>query len=96
MKDIYSIIMRPIITEKSNIAKEESNQYVFKVRRDANKIEIRHAVEKIFKVDVVDVRTIRIKGKMRRVGKKAGKRPDWKKSIVTVKEGQSIQVFEGV
>ena len=96
MTDVYSIILKPVITEKSNIAKEASNQYEFEVRKDANKIEIRRAVEKIFKVNVIEVKTINVMGKVRRVGRKAGKRPDWKKAIVRVKEGQSIQVFEGV
>lgn len=96
MKSIYDIIKYPIITEKSNFQKSEMNQLTFCVDRRANKIEIKGAVEKLFKVKVVDVRTSNMKGKTRRVGRNIGKRPDWKKAIVTLRQGDHIDFFEGI
>lgn len=95
MKELYGIIKSPIVTEKSTDLKEKKNQIVFEVDRRANKIEIRQAIEKLFKVKVTDVRTINFLGKTRRVGRHIGKKPDWKKAIVTLKEGDSIDFFEG-
>jgi large subunit ribosomal protein L23 len=95
MKEAQKIIIRPLITEKSTQQKEESNQYVFEVHRDANKIEIQSAVERLFKVKVSQVRTSNVLGKVKRVGKKYGKRQDWKKATVTLKEGDRIEFFEG-
>ncbi|HIC92297.1 MAG TPA: 50S ribosomal protein L23 [Syntrophaceae bacterium] len=96
MKYLHSVIKRPIITEKSNLKKGTHNQYTFEVHPDANKIEIKEAVEKIFKVKVLRVRTLNVLGKRRRVGRSVGKRPDWKKAIVTLKIGEHIEFFEGV
>jgi large subunit ribosomal protein L23 len=95
MKEAQKIIIRPLITEKSTQQKEGSNQYVFEVHRDANKIEIQSAVERLFKVKVSQVRTSNVLGKVKRVGKKYGKRQDWKKATVTLKEGDRIEFFEG-
>jgi large subunit ribosomal protein L23 len=95
MRGAQEIIRRPIITEKSTRQKDESHQFVFEVHGDANKIEIQSAVEQLFKVKVQQVRTSNVLGKMKRLGRKYGKRPDWKKAIVTLKEGYRIDFFEG-
>jgi len=95
MKDMQRVIRRPMVTEKSTRQKEESRQYVFEVHRDANKIEIQSAVERLFKVKVLQVRTSNVLGKVKRLGRRYGKRPDWKKAIVTLKEGDRIDFFEG-
>jgi large subunit ribosomal protein L23 len=95
MKESQKIIRRPLVTEKSTRQKEEGRQYVFEVDPEANKIEIQHAVEQLFKVKVLHVRTSNALGKLKRVGRKYGKRPDWKKAIVTLKEGDRIGFFEG-
>jgi large subunit ribosomal protein L23 len=91
----YEIVKRPLITEKGSIQKEVSNQLSFEVDRKANRVEIRHAVEKIFNVRVVKVRTMQMKGKVKRVGRTLGKRRDWKKAIVTLAGGENIEFFEG-
>jgi len=96
MKDTYSVLKKPLITEKGNLMKDELNQITFEVDRRANKIEIKAAVEKIFKVHVVKVHTLNMRGKMKRMGKSQGKKPNWKKAIVTLKEGDTIDLFEGV
>ena len=90
------IILRPLVTEKSNMLQEEHNQVVFRVAKDANKIAIRQAVEKLFNVKVVDVKTIRNPRRWRRVGRNVGKRPAWKKAIVKLREGDRIEFFSGV
>ncbi|MCJ7803339.1 MAG: 50S ribosomal protein L23 [Desulfobacterales bacterium] len=95
MKEAQKIIRRPLITEKSTRQKEESRQYVFEVHRDTNKIEIQSAVERLFKVTVLQVRTSNVLGKVKRLGRRYGKRPDWKKAIITLKEGDRIDFFEG-
>jgi large subunit ribosomal protein L23 len=95
MKEIYQIIRRPLITEKSTQQKEANRQYAFEVDRSANKIEIQSAVERLFKVKVLEVQTCNVLGKMKRLGRRYGKRPDWKKAIVTLKEGDRIEFFEG-
>jgi large subunit ribosomal protein L23 len=92
----YSLIKSPLITEKGTAVSETSNQVVFKVRPDATKGAIRDAVQELFKVTVLKVRTINLMGKQRRVGRAMGKRPDWKKAYVTLKEGDRIEFFEGV
>jgi large subunit ribosomal protein L23 len=96
MKDTYSVLKKPLITEKGNLMKDELNQITFEVDRRANKIEIKATVEKIFKVQVVKVHTLNMRGKMKRMGKSQGKKPNWKKAIVTLKEGDNIDLFEGV
>jgi len=92
----YGLIKSPLITEKGTVVSEKSNQVIFKVRPDASKGAIRDAVEDLFKVTVLKVRTINLMGKKRRVGRASGKRPDWKKAYVTLKEGDRIEFFEGV
>jgi len=95
MKDIHSIVRRPVVTEKSTDLKADRNQIVFEVAIKANKVEIKNAIEKLFKVKVTGVRTMQILGKRKRVGRQIGKRPDWKKAYVTLREGDSIDFFEG-
>ena len=95
MKEVYEVIRRPLVTEKSTQQKEASRQYAFEVNRRANKNEIQSAVERLFKVKVLEVRTCNVLGKVKRLGRKYGKRPDWKKAIVTLKEGDRIEFFEG-
>ena len=95
MKSAYDIILRPIITEASTDAMA-LNKYTFEVARDANKIEIRNAVEEIFKVRVVKVNTLWRRGKKKRRGQSVGYTPDRKKAIVTLAPGDSIEIFEGV
>ena len=92
----YDIIRHPVLTEKTMLAYQVSRQCTFAVDRMANKVEIRKAVESLFKVNVVDVQTIRTKGKKKRVGKNLGKKADGKKAIVTLKPDQKIEIFEGV
>jgi len=91
----YDIILRPIITEKSTLVKDTGNQYVFEVARSANKIEIRKAVEKLFKVKVVDVHVSNMEGKKKRLGRFQGKRSDWKKATVKLSPKDKITIFEG-
>lgn len=91
----YDIVLRPIVTEKSSLAKETSNQYAFEVARDANKIEIAKAVERLFKVKVLAVRVMNMEGKKRRLGKHSGKRSDWRKAIVKIGPKDKISFFEG-
>jgi large subunit ribosomal protein L23 len=91
----YDIVVKPIITEKSSLLKDAANQYVFVVQRDANKIEIKKAVEKLFKVKVVSVHISNMEGKKRKVGRSSGKRPDWKKAIVKLNPKDKITIFEG-
>ncbi|MFC1488691.1 50S ribosomal protein L23 [Thermodesulfobacteriota bacterium] len=92
----YDVIKRPLITEKTSIQKETSNQLTFEVDPKANRIEIKRAVENIFNVNVAGVRTMQVKGKTKRRGRILGKRRDWKKAIVTLMPGERIDFFEGV
>lgn len=91
----YKIIRRPLVTEKSTINKENNNQLAFEVAPRANKVEIRRAIESIFNVRVLKVRTIQMIGKKKRVGRVMGKRRNWKKAIVTLGPGERIEFFEG-
>ncbi|HET9952224.1 MAG TPA: 50S ribosomal protein L23 [Candidatus Eisenbacteria bacterium] len=91
-----NIVRRARITEKGTRIREGQNGYLFEVARDANKIEIKKAIEAIFSVKVTTIRTLRVHGKPKRVGRNAGHRPDWKKAIVTLKKGQTIELFEQV
>ncbi|MBI4375744.1 MAG: 50S ribosomal protein L23 [Elusimicrobia bacterium] len=92
--DIYRTIVRPLLTERSTILKERHNQYVFETTLAASKTDIKRAVEGLFKVNVEDVRTMVMPGKFRRYGRGGGQRSDWKKAIVTLREGQKIDVAE--
>jgi large subunit ribosomal protein L23 len=96
MKDLRQVIQRPVITEKSTIEREQQNIVTFAVHPDANKHEIRRAVEELFHVKVLDVRTNRVRGKSKRVGKFVGDKPSWKKARVRLRSGDSIEFFEGV
>lgn len=89
------VVRGPIVTEKGTLVNELGNQVVFRVHPQANKVEIRQAVETLFKVKVTKVRTHRQMGKVRRVGRHHGRRPDWKKAYVTLAEGSRIDFFEG-
>ena len=92
----YSVIKRPIVTEKTSIQKENDNQITFEVDKDANRVQIRKAVEEIFKVQVIGVRTAHVRGKFKQRGRIIGKRRDWKKAVVKLTPGQRIDFFEGV
>ena len=94
--DIYKVIREPHITEKGTLQKEMSNQICFKVDCKANKVEIRKAVETMFKVKVLDVTTMNMRGKKRRMGKSTGRRPNWKKALVRIAPGEDITFFEGM
>ena len=91
----YDIIRRPVITEKTNIQKDEANQITFEVDPRANRIEIKRAVEQIFNVKIADIRTMNVSGKAKRRGRIMGKRRNWKKAIVTLMPGERIEFFEG-
>jgi large subunit ribosomal protein L23 len=93
--DLYDIVRIPRITEKGTRLKAESNVLTFEVRTDANKVQVRKAIEGIFKVKVVDVTTVSISGKKKRMGMREGRRSDWKKAYVTLKPGEKIDIFEG-
>lgn len=93
---VENIIKRPLtLTEKGNVLRESQNQYMFEVDRRANKIEIRQAVETLFNVKVLEVRTMIVRGHMRRMGRGYAKTKNWKKAIVAVKEGDTIEFFGG-
>ncbi len=94
--DPRQIIIEPMVTEKSTVAREKYNRYTFKVVPNATKPQIAKAVEEIFEVTVLEVRTIKMQGKVKRLGRNIGRRSAWKKAIVTLKEGDSVDFFEGV
>lgn len=94
MVEPRKIIVSVIVTEKSERLKTEAGTYTFKVARGSNKVEIRQAVEKLFKVHVTAVHTINYEGKLRRMGRFEGRRPDWKKALVTLKKGETIESLE--
>ncbi len=96
MRNIYDVIVRPVITEKATEQLDRNQVYTFVVDRQANKIEIAQAVEKLFNVKVDTVRTMHYRGKQRRVGRNVGQRPSWKKAVVTLRAGDTIEIFEGV
>jgi large subunit ribosomal protein L23 len=93
MRSIYNVIKRPVISEKSTALAEIAGRYVFEVATEANKQEIRDAVQSLFNVKVREVRTMTVHGKVKRVGAHTTKRPNWKKALVTLAEGQKIDFF---
>jgi large subunit ribosomal protein L23 len=95
MIDMYDIIRVPRITEKGARLKEKNNVLTFEVKVDANKVQVKKAIEGIFKVKVADVTTVKNSGKNKRVGQRLGRRSDWKKAYVTLKPGEKIAIFEG-
>ena len=97
MKSEHDVIIRPLImTEKGETLKEEQNKVLFEVAMKANKPQIKAAVEKLFKVGVLTVNTLIVRGGTSRMGRRMGKRPNWKKAVVTLREGDTIEFFEGV
>ena len=94
MKNPREVIIAPMLTEKTTSMQNANNNYTFKVSLNANKIEIAEAIERIFNVNVLSVNTIRQRGKNKRMGRFVGKRADWKKAIVKLKQGDSITEFE--
>jgi large subunit ribosomal protein L23 len=94
--DPYQVLIRPIITEKSSYQSDNLHRYTFEVDVRANKHVIKRAVEQAFNVDVVAVNVMRVRGKQRRWGRIVGRTKDWKKAVVTLRPGQTIQFFEGV
>ncbi|PIE62777.1 MAG: 50S ribosomal protein L23 [Desulfobacter postgatei] len=92
----YDILRGPVVTEKSTLQKEQFNQVTLKVAKDANRVEIKNAVEKAFNTRVKQVRTLQVKGKIKQRGRITGKQKDWKKAVVTLMPGQRIEFFEGV
>ncbi|GAB4170557.1 MAG: 50S ribosomal protein L23 [Geothermobacteraceae bacterium] len=93
MKPVHQILKRPLITEKTSMIREGGNTVAFEVARDANKIEIKQAVEKAFDVKVENVNTVLVAGKVKRFGRNFGKRSNWKKAYVTLAEGNEIDLF---
>ena len=94
MSSPYTVLGRPVITEKATALKEAANQYVFRVPRSANKLEIRRAIEILFKVRVVGLQTLNVRGKKKRLGRFEGRTAAWKKAVATLAPGQSIEVAE--
>ncbi|MCM2322037.1 MAG: 50S ribosomal protein L23 [Oligoflexia bacterium] len=94
MRSVYDVIRRPIISEKSTALAEVASRYTFEVAVQANKQEIRDAVQRLFNVKVREVRTVTVHGKVKRVGRFETKRPNWKKAVVTLAEGQKIDFFQ--
>jgi large subunit ribosomal protein L23 len=95
VRELHQVIRRPVITEKGTALKE-LNKYCFEVDRRANKVEVKRAVEVLFNVKVAAVHTVAMRGRVKRLGRFAGRTSDWKKAIVTLQEGHSIEFFEGV
>ncbi len=95
MKSTYQVVKRPLFTEKGSHLKESENKVLVEVDRDANKIEIKKAIEEIFKVKVEKVATIKSHGKWKRMGKSIGKRQDRKKAVITLKKGEKLDFIEG-
>ncbi len=94
--DFYRILEKPLITEKSTMMQEQANRVMFQVKRTANKLQIKEAVQNIFNVTVLSVNTLNVKPRSRRFGKHLGQTKAWKKAIVLLKEGDRIDFFEGV
>ncbi|MFC1998088.1 50S ribosomal protein L23 [Chloroflexota bacterium] len=93
--NVYEVLRRPLVTEKGTVLQEQ-NKYIFEVAKGANKPQVKQAVEKAFNVTVKSINIMTVVGKKKRYGRAITQRPDWKKAVVTLKEGDSIQVFEGI
>jgi large subunit ribosomal protein L23 len=96
MRAPFDILIRPLLTEKMTALRESANKFAFLVRSDANRVEIKRAVETALKVKVDRVNVMNVMGKTKRLGRFAGKRPDWKKAIVTLKKGEKLEMYESV
>ncbi len=92
--DIYSIIKKPLVTEKTSLKTDDVSSITLVVDRGSNKIEIKKAVETLFKTNVISVRTVNVSGKVKRFGRTSGKRQNWKKAYITLEKGQNIDFFE--
>lgn len=92
--NMYDVIKKPLISEKTTLAKDDRNVVAFVVDRDANKIEIKNAAENLFNVKVQSVRTVNVAGKTKRIGRNVGKRSNWKKAYVTLQQGSNVDFFE--
>ena len=93
-RDPYTVLLRPLLTEKITAMRESGNKVAFLVRKDSNRIEIKRAVESALKVKVERVNVMNVRGKTKRLGRFVGKRPDWKKAVVTLKEGEKLELYE--
>lgn len=96
MKDLSQVVRKPLVTERFADLRERDNKFIFQVHPHANKHEIRQAIEHYFGVKVTEVRTMNVRGKVKRLGRFSGKRADWKKAIVTLAAGDSIDLFDQV
>jgi large subunit ribosomal protein L23 len=96
MRDPRSVILRPVVTERSTLLQDDMRTYTFIVAKDANKLEVRNAVQSLFSVKVESVRTANYQGKWRRVGRSVGRKSAYKKAVVRLAEGDSIDVYEGI
>ena len=93
-RDPYTVLVRPLLTEKITAMRESGNKVAFLVRKDSDRIEIKRAVESVLKVKVERVNVMNVRGKTKRLGRFVGKRPDWKKAVVTLKEGEKLELYE--
>lgn len=91
---LHTVLVRPLLTEKMTALRERANQVGFLVRADANRVQIKRAIESLLKVKVERVNVMTVKGKVKRLGRFAGKRPDWKKAVVTLKKGEKLELYE--
>jgi large subunit ribosomal protein L23 len=95
-REPYDILLQPLLTEKITVLRESANKVGFLVRKDANRVEIKRAVESALNVKVARVNVLNVMGKTKRLGRFVGKRPDWKKAIVTLKKGEKLELYESV
>jgi len=93
---LEQVLVKPLLTEKSSVLTEDANRYAFKVLRKANKYQVREAIEKMFDVKVVDIKTIVVPGKVKRSGKALKKTSSWKKAYVKIADGQKLELFKGI
>lgn len=93
-RGLHTVLVRPLLTEKMTALRERANQVGFMVRADANRVQIKRAIESLLKVKVERVNVMTVKGKVKRLGRFAGKRPDWKKAVVTLKKGEKLELYE--